>query len=197
MNKSARFAEANAITKMTLALLFVFAGTCSAAFSQGLTMEDMLRMTGSNEPHLRALQAHGPQQSGFAGNSANQNGYDIDAAYSSVSSAGASGQYGNSTANQYYYANQDREQYDYEGSTSNQQPISRGGLPETTTAIQSQSGSFGQRFGATQIRSGRFTYGFSPARRQVFMGVSGNRMTKGRLLPPVSTASVEINTVDR
>lgn len=182
--------------------------SCSAVQAQGLTMEEMLRMTGGSEPHLRALQNsystqvnsvqsyNQPVQNAFAGNAGIGSGYDIDAVYNERGSSGAYGEPGNSTSNQYYYAQQNRNQYDYEGSTRNQRPISRGGLPETTTAIQSQAGSFGKRFGATEISPGKFTYGFSPARKQYYTGVSGNRYMRGNPLPPVSTASVDIDIVD-
>lgn len=173
--------------------------SCSAVQAQGLTMEEMLRMTGANEPHLGALQNRASTQasSSYSVNRGNQSAYDIDSAYNTRASSGASGQFGNRTANSYDRTQQNVQEYDYQGETASQRPVSRGGLPATTTAVQSQGGSFGSRFGATQIASGRFSYGFSQGSRRVLRGVSGNRNLRGASLPSVSTGSVDINIVDR
>lgn len=209
MEKLLGFAKSGVVTRIIVTALCFGTLSCSCGQAQGLTMDEMLRMTGSSEPHLGALQNRfatqasgqqtysGGQRPAFSGNRGSQSAYDIDSAYGTRATSGAYGEFGNSTANRYNYAQQNVEQYDYQGETANQAPISRGGLPATTTAIQSQSGSFGGRFGSTQIASGRFSYGFSQGSRKVYRGVSGNRNLSGRALPPVSTGSVDINIVDR
>ncbi|PZM82513.1 MAG: hypothetical protein DKT66_10970 [Candidatus Melainabacteria bacterium] len=191
---------------LSLVLCFYASSACLA---QGLTMDEMIRMTGSNSPHLHALQSSNSAQgfrnqgygqvpqSAYSANRGMQYAYDLNSASSARASSGAYGESGNSTANGYYYAQQDSDQYDYQGTTSNQSPISRGGLPAATTAVQSLEGSFGKRFGTTEIKSANFTYGFSKGTKRAYRGVSGNRAMRGVALPPVSTASVDINTVDR
>jgi hypothetical protein len=92
-------------------------------------------------------------------------------------------------------AQQDNSFQDYMGDTDGKQtPMSRGGLPETTTAIQS----FDNIYGMTRIPSGQFRYGFSNQGGALLRSPTGfGNQGFGGFLPQTSTGSLDINTVDR
>lgn len=160
---------------------------CSAAHAQGLSIDQMVQMTGTNEPHLQALQT----KTSFQNQPLPQSGYDTSNLKSNYEQP----------ALPVYRPQQPQveEFYGYENAMSRQRPNwnAQPRVPRTTTAVQSLEGSFGASFGRTQISSGRFSYGFSQGATIPYRGVSGNRRLRGRALPPVSTASVDIDTVDR
>lgn len=173
-----------------LSLSFTFitlAINCLPASCQQLTLDQIIRMTGGVQPHLPSLQAR-----------YDMNGFRISAGptASSYESSGDAGDYGNQTSGSYQMADDINTVSDYGGDTANQSPYSGGGLPQTTTAVQSLEGGYGQRFGTTSFRSGSFTYGFANNPEIRYRGVSGNRAIQGRNLPRVSTASVDIDIVD-
>ena len=186
--------------KKRLAILLVFfAVSTEPAFSQQLSIEQMIRMTGGNQAYLPALQAQYDTRGlqtivrapsspaavfGFAG--------------AGGETSGDSGDFGNNTSGSYILANQNNGLSDYSGRTAKESPYSRGGLPDTNMAIQSTEGGFGQQFGYTEIPSGRHKYGFTKNPEPTsYRGVSGNMSSRGRMLPPVSTSSVDINIVDK
>ncbi|HEY9786876.1 MAG TPA: hypothetical protein V6D17_15910 [Candidatus Obscuribacterales bacterium] len=104
----------------------------------------------------------------------------------------------------------DRSVHNYQGFTrAEQNPIVRptagagpGGLPMARYTIDALQGSYGGMFGMTQIPSGQFKYGFSRGGYKPFLGASWARpnpnmpFSIGNPLPPTSTSSVDINTVD-
>lgn len=171
----------HSFTFVTLAI------NCFPANCQQLTLDQIIRMTGGNQPHLPYLQAR-----------YDMNGFQISAGPtgSAYESSGASGDFGNQSSGSYKMAEDINSVSDYGGDTANQSPYSQGGLPQTTTALQSLEGGYGQTFGNTSFRSGRHTFGFSNNPEIAYRGVSGNRGMQGRNLPPVSTASVDIDIVD-
>ena len=172
------------------------AASCAPAYCQQLTLEQMMRMTGGNQAHLSSLQTQYDTR-GLQVNVAGRGGYpNVQYGYAPAS-AGDSGDFGNQPSGSYTLANDANTVSEYYGQTADQRTYSRGGLPETNTAVQSLDGGFGKRFGRTQIPSRSFTYGFGNYKEKPYRGVSGNRAVRGRNLPPVSTASVDINIVDR
>lgn len=183
------------LTIASFAIMAV-AASCAPANSQQLTLDQMMRMTGGNQAHLSSLQTQydtrGLQVTvgGRAVSAAGQYGYQS-------ASAGDSGDFGNQSSGSYKVANDGNTVSDYYGESATQSPYSRGGLPQTNTAIQSLDGGFGNRFGRTQIPSRAFTYGFGNYKERPYRGVSGNKAVQKRRLPPVSTASVDIDIVDR
>lgn len=167
---------------------------CAPAFCQQLTLEQMMRMTGSNEPHLSAL---GSQFDTRGLQSSNSRSFVAAGQYRYSGTAGNAGDYGNQTYRSYNQANQDYSQSDYQGETANQSPYSRGGLPETNTTMESLNGGFGKRFGKSEIPSGTFKYGFTNPPPNNYRNITRRRTDPYRSLPSVSTASVDIDIVDR
>lgn len=185
--------------KKPLSILFAIVAVTSnsaPAHSQQLTLDQMTRMAGGNQSYLPALQAQYDTR-GFQVSARNSNSAAV-AGYGFVDgSSGDSGDFGNSSSGSYNLANDGDSVSNYYGQTANQRPYSGGGLPETTTAVQSLEGGFGKTFGRTSFPSGSFTYGFANNRQIPYRGVSGNRTVQGRNLPRVSTASVDIDIVDK
>ncbi len=172
------------------------AASCAPAYCQQLTLDQMIRMTGGNQAHLPSLQT----QYDTRGLQVNVGGRSVAAVaqYGYASgSAGDSGDFGHQSTGSYNLTNDGNTAGDYNGETARQSPYSRGGLPNANTAVQSLEGGFGSRFGRTSIPSGTFKYGFGNYKERPYRGVSGNRAMRGRSLPSVSTASIDINTVDR
>lgn len=191
---------------LTIVGLITAATSCAPAYSQQLTLDQMVRMNGGYQPHLSTLQSkydtRGMQVNvnarGASASASVSADYGYRPAYNyAPASEGNSGDYGNQTSNTYAQAQDGNTVSNYNYETANQSPWSRGGLPETNTAVTSLNGGFGDRFGKTQIPTGRFKYGFGDYKPRPYRGVSGNPFVRGRNLPPVSTASVNLNIVDR
>lgn len=158
----------------------------------------MTRMVGGNDSYLSSLQVQYDTRGIQAQVNTGRPGFAAVAQYGfAPGTSGDSGDFGNDTSDSYNLANDDNTVSDYYGTTADQSPESRGGLPRTTTAVQSLAGGYGNRFGKTSIPSARFKYGFSNSQAIPYRGVSGNGMMRGRNLPPVSTGSVDLNIVDK
>ncbi len=111
-------------------------------------------------------------------------------------SAGASGVMGRSSRRESgELSYQDNSTQDYMGDTDGKQtPMCRGGLQETTTAIQA----FDNKYGMTRIPSGQFRYGFGNYGSAMLKSPTGfANQGFGGFLPQTSTGSLDINTVDR
>lgn len=111
-------------------------------------------------------------------------------------SSGTQGEMGRSSAyTPGELTDSDRGLHDYLGNTDGKQtPMSRGGLPETTTAVQA----FDNIYGMTRIPSGQFRYGFGNYGPALLKSPTGfGSQGFGGFLPQTSTGSLDINTVDR
>ncbi len=178
-------------------IIAAISASCAPAYcQQQLSFDQMTRMVGGNEPYLSSLSV----QYDTRGVQVNvgRPGFSAVAQYGfAPGTAGDSGDFGNDSSGSYNLANDDNTVSDYYGTTANQMPYSAGGLPQTTTAVQSLEGGYGNRFGKTSIPSAKFKYGFSNSPATPYRGVSGNRMMRGSNLPPVSTASLDLDIVDK
>ncbi|MCC7526984.1 MAG: hypothetical protein IT342_00595, partial [Candidatus Melainabacteria bacterium] len=181
-----------------LVALFTATFSCAPAYSQQLSFDQMIRMTGGNQAYLPALQAQYnrrglPVTVSTSSNPAVGFGF----AGTGGETAGDSGDYGNQSSDSYTMANDFNTVSNYGGDTANQSPYSREVLPQTNTALQSLEGGFGRQFGTTSFPSGSHYFGFANSPEIPYRGVSGTKAIRGRNLPRVSTASADIDIVDK
>lgn len=113
-------------------------------------------------------------------------------------SSGNTGEFGRDSMYTKSQAYSDTFNHDYSGTTQTQSPISRGRLKQTATALLAPDTA---SIDPEPIPSATFKYGFAQVGGQLYRGVANSRRgtvrsSTGAMLPPTSTASVDLNICD-